>query len=206
MPIKEDEVSYTYDASKLLEDVPKDDREDATYEAGEAALQKIHEYMGKQVSPVSGEGKYRALNKKSGYRKLKQKMVGNKKANLRLTGSLIESMEVDANDSSFTISVSSDEAAKAYNHNEGDTLPKRQFLPNDEATDKNSRLKRDVVKVIKEAINRYKKPIKKRPAEAVAPLEVTTEAYSNLYESFKATKREQEIAKNVLSFKIEDIL
>ena len=44
MPIKEDEVSYTYDASKLLEDVPEDDREDATYEAGEAALQKIHEY------------------------------------------------------------------------------------------------------------------------------------------------------------------
>lgn len=205
MPITKNNVSFTYDVSKHLKGVPEEDREDAALDAGEAALEKIVDYMDQQKSPVKGIRKNFEALKSEQYKALKQKKVGNKKANLRLTGKMIESLDVDANDDSFTISVvgSDSDIAKAYNHIEGDTVASRPFLPNDK---NNQTFKGDVVKAIKEAINRYKKPVEKRPAEAVAPLEVTTEAYKNLYATFKATKREQEIAKNLSLFKIEDIL
>ena len=204
MPITKDDVSFTYDVSKHLKGVPEEDREDAAYDAGEAALEKISEFMDKQRSPVKGERAFAALQSER-YKAYKQKKAGNKKANLRLTGKMLESLDVDADESSFTISVvgGTNDVEKAYNHNVGDTLPKRQFLPDDK---RNQEFKGDVVKAIKEAINRYKKPIKERPAEAVAPVEITTEAYKNLYATFQATKREQEIAKNLSLFKIEDIL
>lgn len=202
MPITKDDVSFTYDVSKHLKGVPEEDREDAAYEAGEAALQKIHEFMGKERSPVKGEKGFPKLNKD--YASFKQSKVGNKKPNLLLNGDLIESMEVESNESSFTISVEgTTNKLKAYNHNIGDTLPKRQFLPDDK---RKQELKGDVVKAIKQAIARYKKPVQERPTKAVAPVEVTTEAYQNLYATFQATKREQQIAKNLSLFKIEDIL
>jgi len=205
MPITKDDVSFTYDVSKHLKGVPEDDREDAAYDAGEAALEKIVDYMDQQKSPVKGIRKNFEALKSEQYKSFKQKRVGNKKANLRLTGNMIESLDVDAGDDSFTISVvgSESDVAKAYNHIKGDTVVSRPFLPND---DRNQTFKADVVKVIKEAIARYKKPASERPTDAVAPLEVTTEAYKNLYATFQATKREQEIAKNLSLFKIEDIL
>ena len=205
MPITKNDVSFTYDVSKHLKGVPEEDREDAAYDAGEAALEKIVDYMDQQKSPVKGIRKNFDALKSERYKALKQKRVGNKKANLRLTGKMIESLDVDANDDSFTISVEGSESdvAKAYNHIEGDTVVARPFLPNE---DKNQTFKADVVKVIKEAIARYKKPVGEKPDDAIAPLEVTTEAYKNLYATFQATKREQEIAKNLSLFKIEDIL
>ena len=203
MPIKKDDVSFTYDVSKHLKGVPEEDREDAALDAGEAALEKISEYMEKQRSPVKGERGFPKLSKE--YAAFKQVKVGNKNPNLRLTGNMLESLDVEADEESFTISVAGgrQEVEKAYNHNIGDTLPKRQFLPDDK---KKQQFKGDVVKSIKEAINRYKKPTQERPADAVAPIEVTTEAYQSLYATFKATKREQQIAKNLSLFKIEDIL
>lgn len=205
MPIKKDDVSFTYDVSEHLKGVPEDDREDAALDAGEAALEKIVDYMDRQKSPVKGFRRNFERLQNERYKAYKQKRVGNKKANLRLTGNMIESLDVDADDDSFTISVvgNSSDIAKAYNHIEGDTVASRPFLPNE---DRNQTFKADVVKAIKEAIKRYKKPIQERPAEAVAPTEVATEAYQKLYATFKATKREQQIAKNLSLFKIEDIL
>lgn len=202
MPISKGEVSYTYDASKLLEDVPEDDREDATYEAGEAALQKIHEYMENERSPVAGNRKKFEALKNDGYKAYKKSKVGNQRPNLMLTGNMIESMEVDADDSSFTISVEgTKEKLKAYNHNKGDTVTKRQFMPED-----NQKFKGDIVKVIKKTIAKYKKPKREIPDEATPPTEIATDVFGSLFESFKATQREQDIAKNIKLFKLEDIL
>lgn len=203
MPIEKEKVSFTYDLSELLSEVPEDDREDAAYDAGEAALQKVHEYMGKVNSPVKG-GIWTKTLKSKEYQAYKQKKVGNKKANLLLNGDLINSMSVDATDTSFTINVDEDNAGKAHNHNTATTVPYRQFLPDDTKSD--STFKKPVIDAIKKAIARYKKPVQERPTEAVAPVEVTTEAYKNLYATFQATKREQQIAKNLSLFKIEDIL
>ena len=82
MPINKNEVSFTYDLDELLEDVPIEDREDAAYEAGNIALDAVKSYMSKQSSPVKGEGKFKSLSKD--YKKIKQKVAGNKKANLKV--------------------------------------------------------------------------------------------------------------------------
>lgn len=204
MPIKKNEVSFTYDLDELLDEVPEDDREDAALEAGEVALEKVHEYMDKRVSPVSGERNFRAL-KDGPYRDFKKSKVGNTKANLRLTGELIESMEVDADDSSFTLSVGGDKnnIAKSYNHNVGDTVIQRQFLPNDRV--QGQTFKRSIVKAIKETIAKYKVPEQKRPPVEAPPATIAAN-FDKLLGTFKATKREKEIAKNIKSFRIEDIL
>ena len=203
MPIKKEDVSFTYDVNKHLKGVPENDREDAANDAGEAALEKISEYMEKRRSPVKGKNKnFDELSTK--YAKIKQKRVGNKKPNLRLTGELLESLDVEADDNSFTLRVtgSDNNIQKSYNHNVGDTVPKRQFLPNDA---NNEQLKGDVVKAIKDAIKKYKKPTKTKPAQE-APADVVADTFANLYTQFKATERERQIAKNLSLFKIEDIL
>ena len=208
MPIKENEVSFTYDLEDLLNEVPEDDREDAAAEAGELALQKVHEYMDRQISPVKGESNFKALKKDSAYRKLKQRRAGNQRPNLRLTGDLIESMEVDADESSFTISVEGKKnIGKAHNHNTRKTkrspLPKRQFLPDD--SKRGQTFKRSIVKAIKETIAKYKRPKPKKPP-VEAPPETVTVNFDKLLSTFKATRREKQIAKDVKTFRIEDIL
>ena len=73
MPISKDEVSYTYELDDLLKDVPEEDREDAAFDAGNAALGAVKSYMEGSTSPVSGEGRFKALSKD--YKKKKRKSV-----------------------------------------------------------------------------------------------------------------------------------
>ena len=200
MPIEENNVSFTYDLDELLEDVPAEDREDAAYDAGEAALGAVKSYMAKQVSPVKGQYKrFAALSKD--YKKIKQKVAGNKKANLKLYGDLDESMEVEADDGSFTISIRPDNTAKAYNHNVGETVPQRQFLPDDT---NGETFKRNVVAKIKEQIAKYKKPRQRRQPEA-QPVEIGI-SLDQIFKELRATKREQDIVKNVTKVTFKDIL
>ena len=206
MPITKNQVSYKLNLKDLLEDVPKDDREDAAYEAGEVALEKIHDYMDRELSPVKGQGSFKGLSKE--YKEFKKTKVGNTDPNLRLTGRLIESMDVDADDKSFTISVEGKQnIGKAHNHNtdasKRSPLPKRQFLPNDRNGES---LKRDVVKAIKETINKYKQPTKQEEPRDLVPQVDAAKEYLKLFTAFRATKRETAIAKNIDLFDIEDIL
>jgi len=199
MPITKDEVSYTYDLDDLLKDVPEEDREDAALDAGEAALGAVKSYMEGQSSPVSSQGRYKALSKE--YKKKKRKIAGNERANLKLFGDLDESLEVDADDNSFTISVKGREnTLKAYNHNVGDTLPKRQFLP-----DEGQKFKRNVVAKIKEQIAKYKKPVEERPKTEFVAEEILV-SYDRIFKQLRASKRELEIAKNVGKITLKDIL
>lgn len=204
MPITKDNVSFTYDMDQHLKGVPENDRQDAANDAGEAALVKIAELVEKKRSPVKGNNKnFDALSDK--YAKLKQKRVGNKNPNLRLTGELIESLDVESDSNSFTIQVTGDEGnvQKAYNHNIGDTVPKRQFLP-DESNGET--FKSAVVQAIKQSISKYKKKPVSEVDKPLAPTEVAARAFEQALKSFNASKREQQIAKNVSLFKIEDIL
>ena len=201
MPIKKEEVSFTYNLGSLLEDVPDEDREDAAFDAGNAALEAVKGYMEGSTSPVKGVYKpFPALNKE--YKKRKQKIAGNSKANLKLFGDLDESMEIDADENSFTININKDNVEKAYNHNEGDTLPKRQFLPNDE---RGETFKRNVVAKIKEQIAKYKKKPKRKPAPGEEPVEVSV-SLEDIFKDLAATKREQDIARNITKITIKDIL
>ena len=199
MPINKTEVSFTYDLDNLLEDVPDEDREDAAFDAGNAALDAVKGYMQGSSSPVKGEGKFKALSKE--YKKRKRKIAGNTKANLKLFGDLDEAMEIEANENSFTISIKDDNTEKAYNHNVGDTLPKRQFIPDET---RGETFKRSVVKKIKDEIAKYKKPKQRRQPEA-QPVEIGV-SLDQIFKELRATKREQDIVKNVTKVTFKDIL
>ena len=200
MPIKKEKVSFTYNLGSLLENVPDEDREDAAFDAGNAALDAVKEYMEGSSSPVKGSGRFKALSKD--YKKKKQKIAGNTTPNLKLFGDLDEAMEVDADENSFTINIRDDNAAKAYNHNVGDTLPKRQFLPDDQ---RGETFKRSVVTKIKEQIAKYKKKPKRRPAPGEQPVEVGV-SLEQIFKELAATKREEDIAKNITKITFKDIL
>ena len=199
MPINKTEVSFTYDLDNLLEDVPDEDREDAAFDAGNAALDAVKGYMQGSSSPVKGEGKFKALSKE--YKKRKRKIAGNTKANLKLFGDLDEAMEIEANENSFTISIKDDNTEKAYNHNVGDTLPKRQFIPDET---RGETFKRSVVKKIKDEIAKYKKPRQRRQPEA-QPVEIGV-SLDQIFKELRATKREEDIVKNVTKVTFKDIL
>ena len=199
MPINKTEVSFTYDLDNLLEDVPDEDREDAAFDADNAALDAVKGYMQGSSSPVKGEGKFKALSKE--YKKRKRKIAGNTKANLKLFGDLDEAMEIEANENSFTISIKDDNTEKAYNHNVGDTLPKRQFIPDET---RGETFKRSVVKKIKDEIAKYKKPRQRRQPEA-QPVEIGV-SLDQIFKELRATKREEDIVKNVTKVTFKDIL
>lgn len=130
MPIRKDLLEYRVDLKKQLKDI-KDpaQRKRAAKIAGEEALKKIKEYMGKAKSPVTGQP-FAKLNKD--YAKAKKKMVGNDKPNLKLTGDMIDEIDLDFDQDSFTIFIDDpDETEKAYNHNVGDTVKARPFIPDD---------------------------------------------------------------------------
>ena len=82
-------------------------------------------------------------------------------------------MRVEADKESFTIKITDPtEKKKAFNHNTGDTLPRRQFLPNDE---KNQQLKPGIRKAYLKMLDEYKsdKP-KKKPVETEEELPPVT--------------------------------
>lgn len=202
MPISKSEVSYTLYVGELLRDVPEEDRDDALTDAANAAIKGMTEYMDNQQSPVKGQRAFKALS--DGYAKVKKGIAGNKKANLLLYGDLREAIDYEVNDNSFTIFVNANDekqVLKAYNHNVGDTLPKRQFLPDDRA---GQSFKKDIVEAIKSEIEKYQvekeeKQFKLGAVEGFVP-------YEDLFQGLKASKRELELAKDISKLKLSDIL
>lgn len=191
MPTNLGEVSFTFNTSDLLEDIDDNVKEDANFAAGEVALEAVKEYMSKQNSPVKGKGKFRALKDKK-YKEYKQKLVGNKKPNLELTGTMKDGMYVDSDQDSFTIFVDDDNTEQAYNHQEGVTVRQRQFLPFDDGT-----FKAPIVNKIKNELSKYKKGKKKaREVEAEFRGEGDSPSFQTLVKEFE--KQNEQKRKKVL--------
>ena len=165
MPLREDEIEYRVDLKKELRKI-KDpsDRERAAKLAGEEALRRLKQYVARGDSPVAGNKPFDKLS--TAYAKQKKKLVGNSKANLSLFGDMMGELDVDFDDESFTIFIDEPEQmAKAYNHNVGDTVPKRSFIPNDEAK-KGKNFKKDIVNAYKNKIKQFAKRLPKpRPED-----------------------------------------
>lgn len=186
MPTNLGEVSFTFNTSDLLEDIDDNVKEDANFAAGEVALEAVKEYMSKQVSPVKGKGKFRALKNKK-YKQYKQKLVGNQNPNLELTGTMKDGMYVDSDQDSFTIFVDDDNAEQAYNHQVGETVRQRQFLPFDDGT-----FKAPIINKIKDELSKYKKGRKKaREVEAEFDQQATENGFNILAEAFQKQNDER---------------
>ena len=139
MPIKKDKISFTLDLSDQIKKVPKDKRMETTELVGLALIDSIGEYTSRGNSPVS-KGEY------------KKKMADGKTlSDLYESGAMFGNLKVDALMSKVRIKLTKPkEKLKGYNHNTGDTLPVRKFLPNDESGEK---FKPAIMKKVMEIIN-----------------------------------------------------
>lgn len=127
MPISLDEFSFTFEVPNI-EDIPEESRDEVLADIGEYLLDSVLDYVGSSKSPVAG-GKF-----KKELSEAYSKIAGKDQADLDLTGSMLDNLTFFTNpeDGTITLEISnSDEIPKAYNHNVGDTLPERKFLPDD---------------------------------------------------------------------------
>lgn len=95
-----------------------------------ALISEVKKNLRSSTSPVTGE-KLTPLSDK--YRAIKKKQGKGTSANLKLFGDLQDSLDsrISGNKVSIGIFGETKEKLKSFNHNTGDTLPKRQFLPDD---------------------------------------------------------------------------
>ena len=114
-------------------------------------VNSILDYVGEAKSPVSG-GKYKA---KLSPEYAKEK--GTTLANLDLNGDMLSSLEfvpLSLTKDKIVLEVGifdEDQAIKSYNHNKGDTLPQRQFIP-----DKGEKFKKDILNGLEDILNDYR--------------------------------------------------
>lgn len=83
-----------------------------------------------EKSPISGEGKFKALSKD--YAKLKKREVGNSRPNLEVDGNMKDEINFKPTKTGVTLGVFGDRAPAADGHNNlsgKSSLPTRRFLP-----------------------------------------------------------------------------
>lgn len=131
MPIAKKKISYLLDIEDRLRRFQLKDRKKVKEEVAEVVLEAIETHTQASTSPVDGSA-YEKLSKK--YAEKKRAAGAGDKPDLHLTGSMMDSLIVKFGNASgprFAITDPS-QKKKAYNHNTGDTVPPRPFLPDDE--------------------------------------------------------------------------
>jgi hypothetical protein len=150
MPIKKNKISYTLDLEQEFNkaDIAPSKRKSLSELIGITLLDEIVSYLDKGTTPVS-KGEYkRSLSKE--YREKKRSEGKRSYADMQLTESMLNNLSIIPTKKGVEIKLTDSlEKKKAYNHNVGDTLPKRQWLPNDEAGES---FKRSIISKVKEVI------------------------------------------------------
>jgi hypothetical protein len=146
MPLTLDETSYTFEVPNI-DAVPEDKRDALLDDIGEYLLDSILDYVGDSKSPVDG-GKFK--------KKLSEayaKKEGKSDANLDLNGDMLDSLQffTDVDNGAITIGIfNEDQVPKSYNHNVGDTLPQRQFIPDDD-----QEFKKEILRGVDRIVEEY---------------------------------------------------
>lgn len=110
-------------------------------EAGRIIIDEINNYLDGSTSPVSG-GRFKAFKKDGKPSQLFQE--GDLRSAIVFKRREGNAIEVGV--------FSKDEAPIAYNHNEGDTLPQRRFIPSEEED-----FKRGIMRRVESAIDEIRK-------------------------------------------------
>lgn len=109
---------------------------------GDYLTEKINEYLDKSNTPVSGGSFKSSLSKEY------KKKTGKTKSDLFLEGDMRSQLAFEIYRDGVEVGIfNEEEAPKAYNHNVGDTLPQRQFIP-----DKDQTFKKPILDGIKRII------------------------------------------------------
>lgn len=151
MPISKRKISYNLNLEKELDGLTRSKRTEAKRRIAEHILSEIENHTQAGVSPVTG-GAFKKLSKE--YAKRKKKLTGNSDPDLHLHDNMINSIKADIKQNGVDFKITEDKP-KAYNHLVGDTIKKRQFLPNDEDTKGrgvgfNKAIKEGITDIIKE--------------------------------------------------------
>jgi hypothetical protein len=144
MPISQEKVTKLIDLD-LPSSLSKSDGDEIKKEVGDFILVSVLDYVGDGKSPVSGRA-FKQLSKEYA----EEEKGGRRLANLELDGDMLRSLTYEVTNSGIEFGIfDSTQAPKAFNHNEGDTLPKRQFIPEDK-----QKFVGDIEKGIREIVNR----------------------------------------------------
>jgi hypothetical protein len=129
MPINTSEISFTLDIEDELETVPPRSREKLKRDIGKKLIDSIKQDMDAGRSSVTGQ-RWTGLSKD--YKEFKRKKVGSSSANLKLFNNMRPAILQQNVEDGVKIEITdSSQIPKASNHLLGDTLPQRQFLPDD---------------------------------------------------------------------------
>lgn len=124
MPTNKSKVTKFVD----LKGVPAGLIGEVSEEVGEFLLTQVLEDIAKGISSVSGR-KWRGLSPK--YKEVKAQETSAVKANLELSGDMLDDLgwRLKNKRIEFGWFKDKDQTIKAFNHNTGDTNPKRQSIP-----------------------------------------------------------------------------
>lgn len=133
----------------------KKERSRLKRQVAELVLTEIENFTGSGASPVTGE-EFQALSDE--YRKAKQKAGKGGNADLHFKDKMINAIKAVFKEDAVEFKITdSNEKKKAHNHNNGVTLPRRQFLPNDsKKTGKFSNFAPEIRKGIKDIFDGHK--------------------------------------------------
>jgi hypothetical protein len=145
MPITQDQVTKEIDL-QLPDILPESVASEIKRDVGDYVTVAILDYVGQGQSPVQGGKKFKQLSKEYA----DEEKGGRREPNLELNGDMLGSLTYKATDKGVEVGIfDSSQAPKAYNHCVGDTLPKRQFIP-----DKSQSFVGEIEKGIRELVNK----------------------------------------------------
>jgi len=136
--ITKEETSFIFEIPNI-DQVPSNLRSDLVNEVGDYLVQSILDYVGEAKSPVAG-GKYKST-------------LSDLYAKSQKNGDMLNALTFKTNAATGKVTVGifdDDQAIKSYNHNKGDTLPKRQFIP-----DEDQLLKAEIIRGVKRILQDY---------------------------------------------------
>jgi hypothetical protein len=134
-----------------MEGIPRDKRGEAKDALASFFISSIQGFTASSNSPVKGKGKYKSLSKD--YKKIKKAAGKGSDPNLTFDGDMLGSLEarVKGNQMSIGIFKGTEDKLKSFNHNTGDTLPARPFLPDDaKDEDFKDNIKKEAFKLMEE--------------------------------------------------------
>jgi len=144
MPITQKKISFNLNLEDELESIKPSKRKEVTELVALSVIDNIQEHLSRGVSPVS-KGEYKKTLSKE-YAKKKGKKV----SDLYDKGDMLGNLSFTNTKKDITLKITdSTEKKKAYNHNVGDTLPTRKFLPDDSSDEV---FKRSIMASVKEII------------------------------------------------------
>lgn len=129
MPINLSEFSFELDLSEELEGVPRDKHKAVKKQVGQLIKKEIESETRKKRSPVTGD-QFQPLSKS--YKALKKKLGKGASANLHLKDKMIKAIKDRNTVDGVKFEITQKRIIpRAFNNNTGDTIPERQFMPDE---------------------------------------------------------------------------